>query len=79
MKWKRYKDTNYFIDTRGKVYRGGKEVGYKDHGRILVRLGKGGRTLFRAKMVAETYLGYEEGQEVHHKNGKRDDDRPGSR
>lgn len=76
MKRYRYKDTKYFVDRSGKVYRNGREVkGHIVNGRVIIKLGKNGKSIFRAKMIAETFLCYEDGMEVHHKNRIRDDDR----
>lgn len=71
----RYKDTDYFVDKNGKAYRNGKEVGYDRRGRIMVRFGRKGQSVLREKMIAETFLGLKEGQQVHHKNGVTSDDR----
>lgn len=73
----KYKDTDYFVDgAKGIVYRNGKEVGYQqENGRYIIRMGRKESSVRRAKMVAETFLGMEEGQEVHHINEKPWDDR----
>lgn len=72
---KRYQDTDYYVSREGKVFHNGKEVGYVHNGRVLVRFGKKGETKTRQRMMAETFCDYQEGQEVHHKNGITTDDR----
>lgn len=67
---------DYNITRDGKVYNAyGKELGSRDsRGYVLIRLGKNKPTVKRDKMVAQTYLNWFEGCEVHHKNGIKDDD-----
>lgn len=74
--WKRYKDTDYWVSSEGKVKHNGKEVGcVNNSGYVVIRFGRDGGTVKRNVMVAQTFLGAKDGYEVHHINGIKSDDR----
>lgn len=76
--WRRYKDTGYEVSRSGKVrsINTHKEVGYEGaKGYVLIRQGRKGSTVKRNVMVAQTFMDWYDGCEIHHKNGNPKDDR----
>lgn len=73
---KRRSNMSLEVMPTGKVYNNGREVGYKDRkGYVLINIGEG-KSIKRCKLVAQTYLNWFEGCEVHHLDGDRSNDSP---